>query len=93
MASEEESTQGTLDQFTLLRMTTEEVNSRGRNIPPKLWGSNKAILGLQLQGAEAPGALVEGLGISPGKFIAYSAVRTRAILQGCAMSPSRNRRR
>jgi hypothetical protein len=38
-------------------------------------------------------ASVEGLGISPGKFIAYSAVRTRAILQGCAMSPSRNRRR
>jgi hypothetical protein len=33
------------------------------------------------------------LGISPGRFIAYSAVRTRAILQGCAMSPSRNRRR
>jgi hypothetical protein len=32
-------------------------------------------------------------GISPGKFIAYSAVRTRVILQGCAMSPSRNRRR
>ena len=32
------------------------------------------------------------MGISLGKFIAYSAVRTRAILQGCAMSPSRNRR-
>jgi hypothetical protein len=74
-------------------MTTEEVSSRGRNIPPRLWGSNKAILVLQLQGAEVPGAEVEGLGISPGKFIAYSAVRTRAILQGCAMSPFRNRRR
>jgi hypothetical protein len=74
-------------------MMTKEVNSRGRNIPPKLQGSNKAILGLQLQGAEAPGASVEGLGISPGKFIAYSSVRTRAIIQGCAMSPSRNRRR
>jgi hypothetical protein len=73
-------------------MTTEEVNSRGCNIPPRLWGSNKAILGLQLQGAEAPGASVEGLGISPGKFIAYSVVRTRAILQGCAISPFRNRR-
>jgi hypothetical protein len=36
---------------------------------------------------------VEGLGISPGKFIAYSMVRTRAKLQGCAMSPFRNRRR
>jgi hypothetical protein len=92
-ASEEESTQGTSDQSTLLRMTTEEVSSRGRNIPPRLRGSNKVILGLQLQGAKAPGASVEDLGISPEKFIAYSAVRTRAILQGCAMSPSRNRRR
>jgi hypothetical protein len=71
----------------------EEVSSRGRNIPPKLRGSNKAILSLQLQGVEALGASTEGLGISPGNFIAYSAVRTRAILQGCAMSPSRNRRR
>jgi hypothetical protein len=34
------------DQSTLLRMTTEEVSSRGRNIPPRLRGSNKAILGL-----------------------------------------------
>jgi hypothetical protein len=92
-ASEGESTQGTSDQSTLLRMMTEEVSSRGHNIPPRLRGSNKAILGLQLQGVEAPGASLEGLGISPGKFIAYSAVRTRAILQGCAMSPSRNRRR
>jgi hypothetical protein len=92
-ASEAGFTQGTLDQSTLLRMTTEEVSSRGRNIPPRLRGSNKVILGLQLQGAEVPGASVEGLGIGPGKFIAYSAVRTRAILQGCAMSPSRNRRR
>jgi hypothetical protein len=74
-------------------MTTEEVNNRGRNIPPRLRGSNKAILGPQLQGAEVPGASVEGLGISLGKFIAYSAVRTRAILQECAMSPFRNRRR
>jgi hypothetical protein len=37
--------------------------------------------------------LEEGLGISPGKFIAYSVVRTRAILQGCAMSPFRNRKK
>jgi hypothetical protein len=47
----------------------------------------------QLQGAEAPGASEEGLGISQGKFIVYSAVRTRATLPGCAMSPSRNRKR
>jgi hypothetical protein len=39
------------------------------------------------------GALEEGLGISLGKLIAYSMVRTRAILQGCAMSPFRNRRK
>jgi hypothetical protein len=74
-------------------MTTEKVSNRGRSIPPRLRGSNRAILGPQLQGAEAPGASEEGLGISPGKFIAYSAVRTRAILPGCAMSPSRNRKR
>jgi hypothetical protein len=35
----------------------------------------------------------EDLGTSPRKFIAYSAVRTRAILPGCAISPSRNRKR
>jgi hypothetical protein len=28
-----------------------------------------------------------------GKFIAYSVVRTRAILQGCDMSPFRNKRK
>jgi hypothetical protein len=81
------------DLFTLLRMMTGEVSNRVRSIPPRLWGSNRAILGLQLKGAEAPGASEEGLGISPGKFIAYSAERTRAILPGCAMSPSRNRKR
>jgi hypothetical protein len=74
-------------------MMTEEVNNRGHNIPRKLRGSNKAIFGRQLRGAEAPGASEEGLGIIPGKFIAYSVVRTRAILQGCAMSPFRNRRK
>jgi hypothetical protein len=35
----------------------------------------------------------EGLGISLEKFIAYSVVRTRAILQGCVMSPFRNKRK
>jgi hypothetical protein len=74
-------------------MTTEEVSNSGHNIPPKLQDNNRAIFGRQLQGAEAPEASEEDLGTSPGKFIAYSAVRTRAILQGCAMSPSRNRRR
>jgi hypothetical protein len=74
-------------------MMTEEVSNRGHNIPRKLRGSNKAIFDRQLQGAEALGALKEGLGINPGKFIAYSVVRTRAILQGCAMSPFKNRRK
>jgi hypothetical protein len=74
-------------------MTTEEVSNRGNNIPPRLRGSNRAILDPQLQGAEAPWASEEGLEISPEKFIAYSAVRTRAILPGYAMSPSKNRKR
>jgi hypothetical protein len=80
-------------QSTPLRVTTEEVNNRGQNTPRKLRGSNKAIFGRQLQEAEAPGALEEGLVINLGKFIAYSAVRTRAIPQGCAMSPFRNKRK
>jgi hypothetical protein len=75
------------------RVIIEEVNNRGHNIPHKLRGNNKALSGRWLQEAEAPGALEEGLGISLGKFIAYSVVRTRAILQGCAMSPFRNRRK
>jgi hypothetical protein len=74
-------------------MTTEEVNNRGHNIPRKLRGSNKALSGRQLKEAEALGASKEGLGISLGKIIAYSVVRTRAILQGSAMSPSRNKRK
>jgi hypothetical protein len=74
-------------------VTTEEVNSRGHNIPHKLRGNNKILSGHQLQEAEAPVASKEGLGISLGKFIAYSVVRTRVILQGCAMSPFKNRRK
>jgi hypothetical protein len=56
-------------------------------------GSSRTILDPQLQGAEAPGASEEGLGISPRKFTAYSVVRTRAILPGCAMLPFKNRKR
>jgi hypothetical protein len=33
------------------------------------------------------------LGISLERFTAYSVVRTRAILQECAMSPFRNKRK
>jgi hypothetical protein len=92
-ASEGESTLCTSDQFIPLRVTTGELSSRDRNTPLRLRDSNRVILDPQLQGAEVPGASEEDLGISPGKFIVYSAVRTRAILPGCAMSPSRNRKR
>jgi hypothetical protein len=80
-------------QFTPPRVTIEEVNNRGHSIPRTLQGSNKALSNRQLQEAEAPGASEEGLGISVEKFIAYSVVRTRAILQGCAMSPFRNKKK
>jgi hypothetical protein len=70
-ASEGESTLGTSDLSTLLRMTTGEVSNRGHSIPPRLRGSNRTIPGPQLKGAEAPGALEEGLVIIPGKFITY----------------------
>jgi hypothetical protein len=43
-------------------------------------GNSKAPSGHQLQGAKAPWASEEGLGISLERFIAYSMVRTRAIL-------------
>jgi hypothetical protein len=78
-------------QFIPPRMTTEEVSCRSHNI--LLWGSSKALTGRQLQEAKAPGASEEGLGISQERFIAYSVVRTRATLQGCAMSPFRNKRK
>jgi hypothetical protein len=47
----------------------------------------------QRQGAEAPGASGEGLETSQEKYIAYSVVKTRAILPGCAMLPSKSRRK
>jgi hypothetical protein len=65
-----------------VRMMTKEASFRGHN----LWGNSKAPSGRQLQGAEAPGASEEEMGISPGKSIAYSVVRTKAILQECAKS-------
>jgi hypothetical protein len=69
----------------------EGVNSKGHSTPRKLRGSSKALSGRQLQGAEAPGASEEDLGISQGKFIVYSVVRTRAIPPECAMLPSRTK--
>jgi hypothetical protein len=81
------------DRFIPLRMMTREASSRGCNIPPRLRGSSRVILGLQLQWGEVPGASEEDLGINQGKFIAYSVVRTRATPPGCAMSPSRNKKK
>jgi hypothetical protein len=72
---------------------TKEVSLRGHNIPHNLRGNSKSPSGHQLQGAEALGASEEGLGISLERFTAYSVVRIRAILQECAMSPFRNKRK
>jgi hypothetical protein len=64
-----------------VRMTTKEASFRGHSTPHNLRGNNKALSGHQLQGAEAPGASEEDMGINPGRSIAYSVVKTRAILQ------------
>jgi hypothetical protein len=70
------------DQSTApIRMMIKEASFRGHITPHSLWDSSKVPSGHQLQGAEAAGALEEDMGISPGKSIAYSVVRTRAILQ------------
>jgi hypothetical protein len=87
-ASKEESTRGTSGQsIAPVRMTTKEASSRGHSTPHNLRDNSKALSGHQLQGAEAPEASEEDMGISPGRYIAYSMVRTRAILQECAKSP------
>jgi hypothetical protein len=79
--------------ITPLRVTTKEVSLRGHNTPHNLQGNSKALSGHQLQGAEASGASEEDLGISLERSTAYSVVRTRAILQECAKSPFRSKRR
>jgi hypothetical protein len=79
--------------ITPLKVMTKEVSLRGHNIPHNLHGNSKAPSGHQLQGVEAPGASEEGLGISLERFTVYFVVRTRAILQECAMSPFRNKRK
>ena len=86
-ASEEEFTPGTSGQSIMpTQVMIEEINPKGNNTAPNHRGYNKAPSGHQLQGAEAAGALEEDMGISPGKSIAYSVVRTKAILQECAKS-------
>jgi hypothetical protein len=64
-------------------MMTKEASFRGHS----LRDSSKAPSGHQLQGAEAAGALEVDMGINPEKFIVYSMVRTRVILQERAKSP------
>jgi hypothetical protein len=93
-ASEDKSSRGVLGRSTSpVRTTTKGASLRGHNTPHNLRGNSKALSGHQLQGVEAPGALEEDLGISPGRSTAYSVVRTRAILQECAKSPFRSKRR
>jgi hypothetical protein len=80
-ASEGESTLGMSDQsIAPVRMMTKEASFRGHSTPHSLQDSSKAPSSRQLQGAEAPGASEEDMGINPGKFIAYSMVKTRATL-------------
>jgi hypothetical protein len=74
-------------------MTTKEASFKGHITPHNLRGNSKALSGRQLQGAEVPGASEEDMGICTGRFIAYSVVRTRAILQKYAKSLFRSRRR
>jgi hypothetical protein len=76
-----------------VRTTTKEASLRGHSTPHNLWGSSKALSGRQLRGAEVTWASEEDMGITPGRFIAYSVARTRAILQECVKSPFRRRRR
>jgi hypothetical protein len=79
--------------ITLLKLMIEEASSKGHNTLHKLRPNNRVLFGRQRQGAEAPGALGEGLETSQEKYIAYSVVKIRAILPGCAMLPSRSRRK
>jgi hypothetical protein len=93
-ASEEESTLGISDQSTApVKTMTKEASFRGHNTARSLQDSNKAPSGHQLQGAEVAGASEEDMGISPGKSIAYSMVRTRATLQEHVRSPFRSKKR
>jgi hypothetical protein len=71
---------------------TEEASFRGHNKAHSLQGS-RALSGHQLQGGEAAGALEEDMGISPGKSIAYSVVKTRATLQEHARLPFSSKKR
>jgi hypothetical protein len=87
-------TLGMSDQSTTpVRVMTEDASFRGHIIAHSLQGSSRALSGHQLQGAEAAGASEEDMGISPGNSIAYSVVKTRAILQEHARSPFKSKKR
>jgi hypothetical protein len=82
------------DQYTtLVRVMIEEASLKGLSIAYNPQGNSKALSDHQSQGAEVAGALEEGMGISPENSIAYSVVKTRAILQEHARSPFRSKRR
>jgi hypothetical protein len=55
-------------------VTTKEVSLRGHNTPHNLRGNNIALSDHQLQGAEAPSASGEDLGINLERSTAYSVV-------------------
>jgi hypothetical protein len=82
------------DQSTaLVRTMTKEANFRGHITAHSLQDSSKAPSVHQLQGADAARASKEDMGISPGKSIAYSVVKTRATLQERSKSPFRSKKR
>jgi hypothetical protein len=78
---------------TPARVMIEEASFKGHSIAHNPQGNNKALLGHQPQGAEAAGAMEEGMGISLEGSIIYSMEKTRATLQEHARSPFRSRRR
>jgi hypothetical protein len=93
-ASKDESTLGMSDQSTTpVRVMIEEASFRGHSKAHSLQGSSRALSGHQLQGVEVAGALEEDMEINLGNSTAYSVVRTRAILQEHARSPSRSKKR
>jgi hypothetical protein len=83
-----------LDQsITPVKVMTEEASFKGHNTALNPQGNNKVLSDHQPQGAEAIGALEEGMGINRENFIAYSLVKTRATLQEHVRSLFRSKRR
>jgi hypothetical protein len=72
---------------------TKEASFKSHNTAHNLQDNNKAPSGHQLQGAEAVGASEEDMGISPGKSIAYSVVKTRATRQERVRLPFKSKKR